>query len=82
MQTGCLLGLGTNPDRLLGLGTHFYYKLMILGPTPIFAMFSMSSVCVVRTFVSYFMLYFCIHSRVFELVVFKPYFINMHKAFL
>ena len=46
VYTGCLLGLGTNPDRLLGLGTLSYYRLTILGQNTYFAMFSMSLVCV------------------------------------
>ena len=56
IHTGCLVGLRTFPAVLVGLGTGFWEQLTILGQTPMYKMFSMSLVCAVGTFVSYFKL--------------------------
>ena len=56
-----------------GLGTHFYYKLTTLGQNTYFAMFSMSLVCVVGTFVSYLTAVILHTFQDFEFASLKPF---------
>ena len=46
LYTGCLVGLGTFPAGTVGLGTHFCYKLTILGQNTYFcSVFNEFGVC-------------------------------------
>ena len=79
--TGCLVGLGTFPVGLVGLGTHFNYKFTIMGQNTYFcSVFNEFGVCVLL--VSYLNALILHTFQDFELAVFKPFFIKMFKVFL
>ena len=74
IHTGCLVGLGTFPEGLVGLGTLFTTTRRFWAKTPIVAVFSTSLVCVcVELLFLFVMFYFCMQSRISSSLSSNPF---------